>query len=97
MPRTYRKPTAGEKARMEKARKMTAEGIMGEKDIWSKISTTMAKDARDQYRGGREMMEKVPAEAREYEAYEEAGYAKGGLVKVRGQGAARKTKGCKIT
>ena len=97
MPRTYRKPTSGEKARMEKARKMAAEGLMGEKDLFSKVSTTMAKQARDQYKAGREMMEKVPEEAREYEAYADAGYKAGGIVNVRGQGAARKTKGCKIT
>lgn len=96
MPRTYRKPTAKESAKMAKARKMAAEGLMGEKDIFSRYSTTMAKDARDQYKAGRAMMESVPEEAREYEAYAEAGYAKGGMVNVRGQGAARKTKGCKI-
>ena len=38
----------------------------------------------------------VPKEAREYEAYNAAGYKDGGMVKVRGQGAARKTKGCKV-
>jgi hypothetical protein len=42
------------------------------------------------------MRESVPQEAREGEAYNYAGYKAGGLVKVRGQGAARTTKGCKI-
>jgi hypothetical protein len=96
MPRTYRKPTAKESTKMAKARKMTEEGLKGEKDIFSRYSTTMAKDARDQYKAGRAMMESVPEEAREYEAYAEAGYKSGGMVNVRGQGAARKTKGCKI-
>jgi hypothetical protein len=38
----------------------------------------------------------VPEEAREYEAYDVAGYKSGGMVKVRGYGAARKGRGCKI-
>jgi hypothetical protein len=50
---------------------------------------------------GRKMMEEVPAEARAYEAEEGnpgvGTYKAGGMVSVRGQGAARKTKGCKIT
>ena len=97
----YRKPTEKERETIKKARKKTREGMEGEKDIFSRFSTTMAKDARDEYKAGRKMMESVPAEARAYEAEEGnpgvGTYAKGGMVSVRGQGAARKTKGCKIT
>jgi hypothetical protein len=98
--KTYRKPTDKERAKIEKAREMTQRGIMGEKDIFSKLSTTMAKSARDDYKAGRKMMEEVPAEARTYEA-EEPGktmkYAKGGMVSVKGQGAVMKKKGYKIS
>lgn len=96
----YRKPTSKERAKIEKARDMTQRGIMGEKDIFSKFSTTMAKSARDEYKTGRKMMEEVPAEARAYEA-EEPGktmkYKNGGMVSVKGQGAVMKKKGCKIS
>jgi hypothetical protein len=97
----YRKPTEKERAKIEKAREKTKRGMAGEKDYFSKFSTTMAKAARDEYKQGRKEMESVPAEARAYEAEEGnpgvGTYAKGGMVNVRGQGAARKTKGCKIT
>ena len=97
MPRTYRPSTAKEKEKLAKSREMMERGIQGEGDIWSKISTTMAKSARDEQKKAKEMYYSVPEEAREYEAYNEAGYKAGGLVKVKGQGAARPTKGCKIT
>jgi hypothetical protein len=94
--RSYRTPTAKETAKLEKSRSMMESGIQGEKDVWSKISTTMAKSARDEMKAAEKMRESVPQEAREGEAYNYAGYKAGGLVKVRGQGAARTTKGCKI-
>lgn len=97
MPRTYRPTTAREKAKLAKSREMMQRGIEGEGDFLSKISTTMAKAARDDQKMAKDMYYSVPEEAREYEAYNEAGYKSGGLVNVRGQGAARKTKGCKIT
>lgn len=97
MPRTYRTPTSREKAKLDKSRKLMEQGIQGEGDFLSKVSTTMAKAARDDQKRAKEMYYSVPDEAREGEAYNEAGYKAGGLVKVRGQGAARKTKGCKIT
>jgi hypothetical protein len=97
----YRKPTSKERAKIQKARGMTMQGMEGEKDMLSRFSTTSAKGARDQYKMGRKMMEEVPAEARAYEAEEGnpgvGTYKAGGMVSVRGQGAARKTKGCKIT
>ena len=92
----YRTPTAKETAKLEKARSMMESGIQGEKDVWSKISTTMAKSARDEMKAAEKIRESVPQEAKEGEAYNYAGYKSGGMVKVRGQGAARPTKGCKI-
>jgi hypothetical protein len=96
MARSYRKSTPKEKAKLAKSQEMMERGIQGEKDIWSKISTTMAKSARDEQKVARDMYESVPEAAREYEAYNAAGYKNGGMVSVRGQGAARSTKGCKI-
>ena len=76
----YRKPTEKESARLDAARKKTQEGIAGEKDIFSKMSTTAAKAARDDVKAGLKMRESVPASAREGEAYEQAGYKRGGKV-----------------
>jgi hypothetical protein len=76
----YRKPTEKEATRLDAARKKTQEGIAGEKDIFSKVSTTAAKAARDDVKAGLKMRESVPASAREGEAYEQAGYKKGGKV-----------------
>lgn len=97
MPRNYRTATPKEKAKLAKSREMMQRGIQGEDDFLSKISTTMAKAARDDQKMAKEMYYSVPEAAREGEAYNEAGYKAGGIVNVRGQGAARKTKGCKIT
>jgi hypothetical protein len=80
--RSYRQPTEKEAKKLEEARKKTVEGIEGEKDIFSKISTTMAKSARDDIKTGKAMRESVPASAREGEAYNQAGFNKGGLNKV---------------
>jgi hypothetical protein len=77
---SYRKPTEKETAKLDAARKKTQEGIEGEKDIFSKVSTTAAKAARDDVKAGLKMRESVPAAAREGEAYEQAGYKKGGKV-----------------
>jgi hypothetical protein len=96
MNKTYRRSTPKEKAKLEKSREKMQMGIAGEKDFLSRISTTAAKAARDEQRVAEDMFESVPAKAREYEAYNAAGYKDGGMVKVRGQGAARATKGCKI-
>ena len=80
--RSYRQPTEKEAKKLEEARKKTVEGIEGEKDIFSKISTTMAKSARDDIKTGKAMRESVPASAREGEAYNQAGFNSGGLNKV---------------
>lgn len=95
MPRHYRTPTAEETAKMDKSREMMQKGIEGEKDFMSKISTTMAKSARDEQRAAKKLRESVSPAAREGEAYNRAGYAKGG--KVRGAGIARQgVRQCKV-
>lgn len=78
----YRKPTVKEKEKLEKSREMMIQGIEGEKDIFSKMMPTMSKAARDEMRAARALRESVPARAREGEAYEYAGYKKGGKVKA---------------
>jgi hypothetical protein len=68
-------------------------GIEGEQDIMSKFSTTMAKSARDDLRAAKAMRESVPEAAREYEAYQGAGYAKGGMTaSARADGIAQRGK-----
>ena len=71
----YRKPTIKEKEKLEKSRETMIQGIEGEKDTLSKLAPTMAKSARDDIRTARAM------NAREGEAYDFAGYKKGGSVK----------------
>ena len=86
MERSYRTPTSKEKSKLHKSREMMQRGIEGEGDFLSKISTTMAKAARDDQKMGRRMRESVPMEAREGEAYNEAGYKKGGKIKKYAKG-----------
>lgn len=80
----YKKPTEAQRAKIQRARKMTREGMEGEDDLLSRISTTMRKGARDQQKIGRKMMEEVPQEVRNYENEEGAEpmgpYKKGGKV-----------------
>ena len=80
MPQHYRKPTEKESEKLEKSREMMQRGIQGEGDIWSKISTTMAKAARDDQKMAERLRESVPQSAREGEAYQHAGYKKGGYT-----------------
>jgi hypothetical protein len=75
-----RKPTEKEVAKLEQSRQLMRKGIEGEQDILSKFSTTMAKSARDDIRAAKAMRESVPEAAREYEAYQGAGYKKGGMT-----------------
>lgn len=91
----YRKPSVKEKEKLEKSREMMIQGIEGEKDILSRMMPTMAKAARDDMRAARALRESVPARAREGEAYEYAGYKKGGKVgsaSKRADGIAKKGK-----
>ena len=91
----YRTPSARESEKLDKARAMMQRGIAGEKDFLSKISPTMAKSARDEMRAAKALRESVPASAREGEAYNQAGYAKGGSV--RGAGCAQRgVRKCKV-
>jgi hypothetical protein len=69
---------------------MMVQGIEGEKDILSRMMPTMAKAARDEMRAARALREYVPARAREGEAYEYAGYKKGGKV----SSASKRADGC---
>lgn len=98
MPKNYRSPSVEETRKLEASRKLMAEGIEGEKDIFSRMMPTMAKAARDDMKMAERMRESVPARAREGEAYNYAGYAKGGKVSSassRADGCAQrgKTKG----
>jgi hypothetical protein len=89
---TYRKPTEKESAKLDSARKKVQEGIAGEKDLLSKVSTTMAKSARDDIKAGMKMRESVSEKAREGEAYQNAGYKVGGSV----SSASKRADGCAI-
>jgi hypothetical protein len=89
----YRTPSAKESEKLDRARAMMQRGIEGEKGTMSRLMPTMAKSSRDDMRAAKELRESVSPKAREGEAYNEAGYAKGGSV--RGDGCAKrgKTKG----
>ncbi len=87
---SIRKPTEKEVAKLEQSRELMRKGIAGEQDIMSKFSTTMAKSARDDIRAAKAMRESVPERAREYEAYNQAGYKEGGMT------ASARADGCAI-
>ena len=87
-----RKPTEKEAAKLEESRQLMRKGIEGEQDFMSKISTTMAKSARDDMREAKKMRESVPESAREYEAYQGAGYKAGGKV----GSASKRADGCAV-
>jgi hypothetical protein len=94
MPGTYRTPTAAESAKLEKSRKMMREGIEGEKSMTAKLLPTMAKSARDEQRMAKRMRESVDPRAREGEAYNQAGYRKGGMTKGYAEGGVTRADGC---
>lgn len=85
---SYRTPTAKEAEKLERARKMMQSGIEGEKDTMSRLMPTMAKSARDDMRAAKMLRESVPESAREGEAYNQAGYKKGGMT------ASKRADGC---
>ncbi len=90
MPKNYRSPTVEETRKLEASRKLMADSIDGEKSLMSKIMPTTAKSARDDMAQAKRMRESVPASAREGEAYNNAGYKKGGkVVKMANGGSAR--------
>ena len=94
----FRNPTDAEKAKLERSRNMMVRGIEGEKDFLSKISTTMAKSARDEQRAAKALRETVPEAAREGEAMNEAPFKKGGAVKkmAKGGSASSRADGCAV-
>lgn len=90
----YKKPTDKQRAAIQAAREMTRQGMEGRDDLLSKLSTTMAKAARDQEAMGRRKMERIPEEVRAYEAEEGQPYSpykKGGVVK---SSASKRADGC---
>jgi hypothetical protein len=97
---SYRLPSAKEQKTLDASRQKMQQGITEEKDILSRIMPTMAKAARDDQRSARKMQKSVPEVAREGEAYQYAGYAKGGKVSAssRADGCAQrgKTKGTMV-
>lgn len=92
MPMNYRTPTAKETEKLERARQLMQSGIQGEKDIFSRFSTTMAKAARDDMRAAKRLRESVSERAREGEAYNQAGYKNGGSASSRADGCAQRGK-----
>lgn len=94
MPQNYRTPTSREYSKLNVARKLMEQGIEGENSMLSRMMPTIAKSSRDDIRRAKKLREEVPASAREGEAYNEAGYAKGGSV--RGSGCEQRSKKCKV-
>jgi hypothetical protein len=78
----YRTPTAKEREKLEQARQMMQSGIMGEKDMLARVSPTMRRSAQIDMEQAKKLRESVPESAREGEAYEQAGYKKGGKTKA---------------
>jgi hypothetical protein len=87
----YKEPTDAQRKKIAAARKRTRDGLAGQKDIFSRLSTTKAKESRDEEKMGRRMMEEVPEPVRRFEGEEGAPpmgpFKKGGKVKT-----AKKTK-----
>jgi hypothetical protein len=96
MPANYRQPTPAEKAKLDKSRAMMVEGINEEKDPVNQLMPTMSKAARDQQKSATSLRGSVPESAREGEAYNDAGYKKGGKVKkmAKGGSASSRADGC---
>lgn len=79
-------------AKIEAARKMIREGLEGEKDIFSRFSPVMRKQATDQFKEGVKRYEKSDEKIRNKEAYDFAGYKKGGKV----SSASKRADGCAV-
>ena len=92
----YRQPTLAEKAKLDKSRAMMVEGIKEEKDPINRLMPTMTKAARDQQKSATSLRNSVSDKAREGEAYNDAGYKKGGKVKKMSKGgsASSRADGC---
>lgn len=76
----YRESTEEERDKLQKSRDMMVEAIQQEKSLINRMMPTMGKAARDEMRAAKALRESVPYRAREYEAYNDAGYKKGGKV-----------------
>jgi hypothetical protein len=93
--RTYRSPTSSEKTKLDKSRAMMVEGINEEKSPITRLMPTMTKAARDQQKSATTLRNSVSEKAREGEAYNDAGYKKGGSVKMaKGGSASKRADGC---
>jgi hypothetical protein len=92
----YRQPTPAEKAKLDKSRAMMVEGINEEKNPINRLMPTMTKAARDQQKSAIMLRNSVSDKAREGEAYNDAGYKKGGKVKkmAKGGSASSRADGC---
>ncbi len=92
----YRSPNPKEAATLERSREMMRQGIEGEKDLMSRLLPTMAKASRDEQREAKRLRESVSEAAREGEAYNQAGYNKGGYVRSADGIAKRGKTRCKM-
>lgn len=91
----YRKTTEKERRTLELSRDLMQQGIEGEKDILARVSPTMAKSARDDMSRAKALRNSVSKAAREGEAYDYAGYKKGGkATKYAKGGYVRAADGC---
>jgi hypothetical protein len=76
---------------LDTARKMIREGLEGEKDIFSRVSPVMRKQATEHYKEGMgRYTDPDLRSVREKQAYDEAGYKKGGSVTT----ASKRADGC---
>jgi len=89
----YRTPSSKEAEKLDRSRAMMQRGIADEGSMMSRLMPTMRKSARDDMRAAKVLRESVPESAREGEAYNQAGYAKGGKVRGGGCESRGKTKG----
>lgn len=80
MPMNYRRPTPKEQVNLDAARNLMQRGIATEQDSLMSKVPTFAKQGRDDIRMAKRMFQGTPETARAYEAYDQAGYAKGGSV-----------------
>ena len=85
-----RKPTEAEQKRIDKARRNMQGADKAKTDFLSRISTIEREDAERGFREAKQMMDRVPREAREYESYNQAPYKAGGKV----GSAAKRADGC---
>ena len=76
----YRTPSSKEAAKLEMARDMMRRGIAEERDPLTRFLPTGQASAAREMRAAKKLRESVSEAAREGEAYNQAGYAKGGKI-----------------